>query len=294
MTSALAFAPPPTLGLLSSTAVATHLNRGIQAGDEAPPQAALRKTTVALPESARWRTEPLRELFDEAMRRFVNRRTAADGWLAPRLHATLRLSRAEAAQDELWNFIALLIAPDYVVWRHRGKKVAPASRFSGLHYTQAFARLWWAAELFRDGEDYRTVETACRVQEIFNSTMRLDVIDHRPTALTIVRIVQAMLDAKTPRPGDHVHALSSAINLAGSTLVFEALAPDPGPDPEGIEAWIAGAEIAPQVPWDRLPDGPDDGAVAESGIRTLLPLFEQLGKDANVRERKKPEDDESP
>ncbi|WP_284742858.1 DUF6339 family protein [Amycolatopsis sp. RTGN1] len=291
MTGPLTFEAPPALGLLSNSAVAAHLGRGVQAGDEVPPQIALSKAVTALPESARWRTEPLRELFDEAMQRFQHRKTAADGWLAPRLHATLRMSRSEAARGELWNFIALLVAPDYVVWRHRGTEIAPASRFSGLHYNQAFARLWWVAELFRNGEDYRPVETVCRVQEIFNSTMRLDVVDHRPTALTVVRILQNMVETGAPRPGDHLHALSSAINLAGSTLVFEALASDPGPDPEGIQAWIEGAASAAQVPLDRLPDGPDDGSVAESGIQALLPLFEQLRKDANVRIRTKHEEE---
>ncbi|SFQ16082.1 DUF6339 family protein [Amycolatopsis rubida] len=293
MTSTVIVEPPATLGLLSNAAVAAHLGRGIQSGDEVPPRAALQKTATALPVSARWQTEPFRELVDEAMRRFHDRRTAADAWLAPRLHATLRMSRSEAAQGELWNFIALLVAPDYVVWRHRGKSIAQASRFSGPHYTQAFARLWWAAELFRNGEDYRPAEAACQVQEIFNSTMRLDVIDHRPTAVAIVRLLERMRDEQTPRLGDHLHALSAAINIAGSTLVFEALAPDSGPDPEGTEAWISSAESAAQVPWDRLPDGPDDGYVAEASIQALLPLFQRLQKDANVRVRKKKEDDDA-
>lgn len=292
MTNDIGFALPSALGLLSNAAVSTHLGRGIQAGDEVPPQVALRRAASVLPESARWRTDVLRELFDEAMQRFHDRRTAADGWLAPRIHATLRMSRAEAARGELWNFIALLVAPDYVVWRHRGKEIAPASRFSGPHYTQTFSRLWWAAELFRNGSDYRTVETACRVQDILNTTMRLDVIDHRPTAIAVVRLTENLLAEGVPRPGDQVNALSSAINLAGSTLVFEALAPDPGPEPEGIAAWVADAETAPQVPWDRLPDGPDDGAVAESAVETLLPLFEQLRKEAHVRVRKKQKGEE--
>ncbi|MDI5979386.1 DUF6339 family protein [Amycolatopsis magusensis] len=226
------------------------------------------------------------------MRRFEAKRTAADGWLAPRLHATLRMSRAEAADARLWNFLALLVAPDYVIWRHRGKKLAQAARFSGAHHTQAFARLWWAAELFRDGEDYRPVETACRVQDVLNTTMRLDVVDHRPTALAIVRITHRLLEENVPRPGDQVNALSAAINSAGSTLVYEALAPDPGPDTDSVHEWIAGAESAPAVPLDRLPDGPADGAVADSAIRNLVPLFEQMLADAPKRSRR-PRGDEN-
>ncbi|MFI7675607.1 DUF6339 family protein [Actinophytocola sp. NPDC049390] len=248
---------------------------------------ALRKAATELPDQARWRTEPLRELLDEAIRRFDGRRTDADAWLAPRIHATLRVSRAEAADSSLWNFIALLVAPDYVVWRHRGKEIAPAARFSGQHHTQAFARLWWAAELFRNGEDYRPVHTACRVQDILNTTMRLDVVDHRPTAMAILRITDRLLEEQVARPGDKVNALSSAINSAGSTLVYEVLAPDPGPEPDALHDWIRAAEGAPAVPLDRLPDGPDDGAVAEPAVQSLLPLFERMLVDAPIRERKR-------
>ncbi|MFC7757539.1 DUF6339 family protein [Catellatospora bangladeshensis] len=190
---------PHVLGSLPGAAVTKHMSRGIQAGQERPPQVILRKASNPLPElEDRWRTEPVRELLDEAMRRFAGGRASADGWLAPRLHATLRMTRAEAADPGLWNFLAMIVAPDYVVWRHKGAEIAPAARFAGPHYKQAFARLWWAAELFRNGADYRPVELACRVQDVLNTTMRLDVIDHRPTALAIVGVLERLLADGSP------------------------------------------------------------------------------------------------
>lgn len=285
---------PAVLGLLPDTAVTKYLSRGMQAGQENPPQVALRRASTALDENAaRWRTGPVRELVDEAMRRFDGERTAADGWLAPRLHATLRMTRAEAADSRLWNFLAMIVAPDYVVWRHKGADTtdgpgtAATSRFSGPHYTQAFARLWWAAELFRDGSDYGPVETACRVQDVLNTTMRLDVVDHRPTAQAILRVLERLIDADTPRLGDHVNALSSAVNAAGSTLVYDVLAPDPGSDIDALQDWIADTEYSAPVPWERLPEGPDDGAVSQQAVNALLPLFEKLLAEAPIRKRKK-------
>lgn len=113
------------LGLLPSSSVTKHLGRGVQTGVERPPIATLTKSSTMKDESeSRWRTQPVRELLDEAMNRFEGKRAAADGWLAPRLHATLRMTRSEAANDELWNFLALVVAPDYVVWRHKGASVA--------------------------------------------------------------------------------------------------------------------------------------------------------------------------
>lgn len=41
---------------------------------------------------------------------FDEERTRADAWLAPRLHATLRLTRQEAADRRLWNHLALAVA----------------------------------------------------------------------------------------------------------------------------------------------------------------------------------------
>ncbi|APU40429.1 hypothetical protein BSL84_12310 [Streptomyces sp. TN58] len=282
---------PQALGLLTDSAVAEHIGRAVQTGQERPPQVALRKAAETLGAAQRWRTEPVRVLVDEAMRRFEDRRTAADGWFAPRLHATLRMTRAEAADGRLWNFIAMVVAPDYVVWRHRGSDTesgpgaATAARFCGPHYTQAFSRLWWAAELFRDGPDYRPTETACRVQDVLQTTMRLDVIDHRPTAQAILKVLERRLAAGVPRAGDQANALSAAVNAAGSTLVYDVLAPDRPADTDALQDWIDDAEDAAAAPWDRLPEGPQDGEVSRDSIEALIPIFEQLLAEAPIRDR---------
>ncbi|MFJ7259471.1 DUF6339 family protein [Streptomyces globosus] len=235
----------------------------------------------------------MRELVEKAMERFDTRRTDADPWLAPRLHATLRMTRGEAADSRLWNYLAMIVAPDYVIWRHRAADAddtrgsAQAARFRGAHYTQTFARLWWAAELFRDGPDYRPVETACTVQDVLQNTMRMDVIDHRPTAQAILQVVENRRREGTARIGDQVNALSAAVNAAGSTLMFDVLAPDPSPDGDALRDWIDDAEDAPPVPWDVLPEGPDDGRVRRSSIEALVPLFDELLRDASLRDRSK-------
>lgn len=281
---------PAVLGFLSDAAVTKYLSRGMQAGQETPPRAALRKAAVELPESeARWRIGPIRTLVDEAMYRFEDRREQADAWLAPRLHATLRMTRAEAADGRLWNYTAMLVAPDYVVWRHKGKAkgLATANRFSGFHFVQTFSRLWWAAELFRDGTDYRPVEIACAYQDVLNSVLRLDIIDHRPTAAAILRIVERLINEKAANVGDQVNALSKAVNTAGSTLIFDVLAPETPADDDALRDWIADSTHMPEVPWDRLPDGPDDGAIDRRSVDALLPLFDKLYSEAPVRVRAK-------
>ncbi|MET9230565.1 DUF6339 family protein [Lentzea sp. NPDC003310] len=281
---------PAVLGFLPDAAVTKHLSHSMQAGQEFP-SAGLRRSVVDLLENEpRWRAEPVRALVDEAMRRFEDQRSKADGWLAPRLHATLRMTRAEASNNRFWNYLAMLVAPDYVVWRHKSEKrgVAEAARFSGIHYVQTFARLWWAAELFRDGSDYRPVETSFAYQDVVNSVMRLDVIDHRPTAAAIIRIVQRIRDERMANPSDLINALSKAVNAAGSTLVFDVIAADALVSHDALVDWIAESAYAPEVPWDRLPDGPDDGAVDKAAVELLVPMFEKLLSEAprRVRARK--------
>ncbi|MFG3345588.1 DUF6339 family protein [Streptomyces sp. NPDC048018] len=285
---------PERMATLSSAAASTYLTSGVRAGQERLPLAAvLRASNPIEDRSARWHTAPVRELLDEAMHRFDGSRPAADAWLAPRLHATLRMTRAEAARPEPWNFLALAVAPDYVLWRHlptgksadgTAKKVSTA-RFCGPHYTQAFARLWWAAEMFRDGHDYRPVEIACGSQDMINTALRLDVIDHKPTALAMVRVLKGLVDSGVTRLGDRVNALSTAVNSAASTLMYDVIAPNERPDHHALAEWIEDADSAPAVSWDRLPDGPEDGTTKRSSLDRLATMFERFESEAPLRDR---------
>lgn len=277
---------PKMIGLLPSSAVTKYLSRGVLTGAEKPPIASLMKSASyrEVPE-ARWRVGPVRDLLAEAVELFNGKRATADAWLAPRLHATLRMSRNEASNEQIWNHLALVDASDYVVWRHKNVGTVQPSRFSGPHYTQAFSRLWWAAELFRNGDDYRPVEVACSVQDVLNTTMRLDVIDHRPTAQAILSILEHLISTNTPNLGDHVNALSAAVNAAGSTLVYDVLAPDSPIDGEAVARWIDEAESMAPVLWGILPDGPCDGRVDPTAVSSLVPLFEDLLESAPKRQR---------
>lgn len=112
---------PERLALLADLNAAQYLTEGLLSGKEDVPAITLNKTTEPLPHDGESRAElaPVRDLIDDAMYKFrEDRPTGADAWLAPRLHAALRLSRREAADRRIWNYLALGVAPDYVVWRH--------------------------------------------------------------------------------------------------------------------------------------------------------------------------------
>jgi hypothetical protein len=281
---------PERLGLLATSAVDPFLTEELLKGEQVHGGIDLAKVVEPLPEDdARWCVEPIRSLVEDAMFEFREDRTRADAWLAPRFHATLRLRRREAADKRLWNHLALAVAPDYVVWRHlleptanRPERRVAAERFRGPADRQCFSRLWWAAELFRNGSDYEPVEVACGNQDLIHTVLRSELIDHRPTAQALVRL----LKSGQVSGGREVNGLSVAINAAGATLIYDVLAPDQPRDPAQLRDWIAEAQSAPPVERYELPNGPDEDPVPEESVAALTSYFAELFETAPVRGRK--------
>ncbi|PJN26672.1 hypothetical protein CG717_28365 [Streptomyces sp. CB02613] len=282
---------PERLALLADLNAAQYLTEGLLSGKEDAPAIALNKTTEPLPHDGESRAElaPVRDLIDDAMYKFRDDRpTSADAWLAPRLHATLRLTRREAADRRIWNHLALGVAPDYVVWRHLVAKSegdppkVAAARFRGPAYTQVFSRLWWAAELYRDGPDYGPVVIACSNQEMLNTALRLDAIEHRPTAQAMVRLIKRGTVTNTRE----VNAMAAAINASAATLMYDVVAPDAERDGRPLREWIEAAESAPAVPRRELPVGPYEEKSPQRSVDVLVDHFAELFAGAPVRGRR--------
>tara|TARA_B100002019_G_scaffold268995_1_gene261418 strand:- start:318 stop:1394 length:1077 start_codon:yes stop_codon:yes gene_type:complete len=78
-------------------------------------------------------------------------------WIAPRLHNALRLTRHEASQADIWNYLALYFS-DYI--RHRWmnpEKDKHIAEYLFRYVTKdrhQLAKLWWMAELTRNGSTY--------------------------------------------------------------------------------------------------------------------------------------------
>lgn len=88
-----------------------------------------------------------------------------DADIAPEIHKALDLTRREASDPEIWNYISLVLHPDFV--RHRWSSCARKRFDATINLKrQAFSRLWWIAELTeRDGE-YELTEIAFSKQDI--------------------------------------------------------------------------------------------------------------------------------
>ncbi|MFF7183784.1 DUF6339 family protein [Streptomyces sp. NPDC008222] len=280
---------PEYLARLADEEAARFITDGLLSGKDNVPAIALNQATIPLPESARRRLTAIRDLIDDAMYTYRDGRpTQADAWLAPRLHAILRLTRAEAADSALWNYLALGVAPDFVVWRHFSdkKKVVNPLYFKGPYHKQAFARLWWSAELFRNGPDYEPVVIACGNQDMLNTVLRLEVIDHRPTAQALVRL----LKREVVRTGRDANALGKAVNSAAATLMYDVIAPDVERDAGAVQRWIDEAEEGLAVHHRPLPVGPADEPAREDSAERLTVHFAELFADAPVRGKSESEE----
>jgi hypothetical protein len=279
---------PARMGLLPDPPARRALTPAFLKGYEVLQHGLLEAGTVPSDECARHDVAELRRLVDDAVRLFEDRPTASDAWLAPRLHYVLRLTRVEATDTALWNFLALRVAPDYVR-RRWGRpatdgrsEVRQSARFSGRWDVQCFSRLWWAAELFRDGGDYEPVSVACGNQDVLNTCLRLDLVRHRPVAQALVELLRR----EVVRTGRDVNGLARAASTAGSTLVYEVLAPDEPRDVGALQEWTAAADEDVPYKESALPEGPDDGCTLPKSVRLLTARFEELFATAPVRGRR--------
>lgn len=236
----------------------------------------------------------IRRLLDAVMTRYQQEASAAsDSWLGPRLHAALRLSRREAGNRDLWRFLGLWAA-DYVRWRFGPpagetdpEKAAPTERFVGPEYKHALARLWWMAELFRDGKDYSPAALALTNQDIINSLLKYDVAHHRPTALATLAVLRRP-DGEGLIGGREANALAKAVNLAASTLLLDALAVDDSLDAAARRQWESVRDDHDAREWfTELPEGPEDPPVPPASVKKMEVLLTELFAEATVRGKPK-------
>lgn len=240
------------------------------------------------------RLEPVRVFLDEAMRRYSPANAASsDSWLGPRLHAALRLSRREAGNRDVWRFLGVWAA-DFVRWRFGPAadeedvdRAAKTERFLGPTSKHALARLWWMAEVFRDGNNYSTAALALTNQDIVNNLFRMSISNHRPTALAALAVLPASEDGMSLPDGRRANALAKATNAAASTLLLDLIGPDAELDVSSRRQWEnVRADFDPRIYFDDLPEGPDDGETPPESIDQMKILLTQLLNEAPIRGRK--------
>jgi len=214
--------------------------------------------------------EPLRRIVAAARELYDDDPAGSDAWLAPRVHATLRLTRREASDSKVWNFLTVVGMPDYVRWRWVGDK-GRLSRFVGPEYKQALSRLWWGAELTRNGADYSQTNTLFANQDFQNSWARLNLFHHRVASVAAATLLSTFNNGQMAT-SDQIRQLVKGLNMILTTTMLDAVAPSPAPDVDAIEDWIN--DVPDETAYlAELPVGPAESSVPPASIDAVVQLL---------------------
>lgn len=215
---------------------------------------------------------PLLDLMREFDSRFPRigtdqrSRPGTDRWLAPRLHWALRLTRREASDKGIWAFLTNYHFPDYVAWRWGKGDPADvnAARWCGPNHKQALARLWWSAELFRDGPDYGPVERVLVNQDFPNSYVHRVFTRSRPMALGLLTAVGEAVADKDPT-SDQINDVARRVNLTLGATSIESATGFHRDDRDAYRRWLEEGPNGTED-WSSLPVGPPDGGVGQESL----------------------------
>jgi hypothetical protein len=221
------------------------------------------------------------------MKKFEHEPQKSDHWLGPRVHATVRLTRREAADKRIWEYLTVVEFPHYVRWRWTNldnpDKVVPQDRFLGEDSKNALARLWWATELTRNGSDYKRSETALSISRFSVSWLHLILAHHRAAALAVVDFLHTYQGKGATDAQGQV--MAKATNVALRTLCIDALVASSPTDAEAVREWIA-EEIDDSTMIDELPQGPDEAPVPDADIATVRKFLDDLAERIKLAEVK--------
>ena len=148
----------------------------------------------------------------------------------------------------------LSVQQPYVAWRCAGADGVAGDRWWGPIHKQPFARLWWGAELFRDGADYSPVERAFRRQDLINSYLHRPLVRCRSFALGILEVLSD--EHGEALPARTVNDLARVLNLCTVGAPPELHVGFQSDDLDALATWAVGDAPVP-ADWNDLPLGPE-------------------------------------
>lgn len=160
------------------------------------------------------------KVVDQAITKFAAQDTAMDAAVAPELHQSLPLTRREASDPGVWRYLTVVRRPDFV--RHRWAFATHATtlprywQLGTRPNSNAFARLWWIAELTVDDEDgsYRRTKIALSRQPLATAIFVRSFSHYKPA-------VNACLDVLRDAPAELIAATLRRVTTVLTTTVVE-------------------------------------------------------------------------
>lgn len=162
--------------------------------------------------------DPIREKIQEDVYDNYNKgNSEIDGEVAETIRKSLDLTRREASVDGIWHYLTVLVFPDFVRYRWEGDDLRGKFLDGGEDiYSNALHRLWWIAEITRDGEDFTRTNEIFEMQELANDIADRWYARYKP-------ITWACVDELKPSVVNQYEPQSSKIVSKATTRLNEKL-----------------------------------------------------------------------
>ncbi len=136
--------------------------------------------------------EPLDEAVEEVLEDTEIETAKIDQKLAPTVHETLDLTRREAAIEGIWHYLTVVEYPELVRcrWGHVSNVREKFLKGGEDIYSNAIHRLWWIAEITRNGDDYSRTEEIFEMQELANDVADRWFARHQPITYACVDMLK--------------------------------------------------------------------------------------------------------
>lgn len=209
-------------------------------------------------------------LLEECMSKPWKEPAKSDEWLSPRLYIALRLTPREASIPALWEYLSVLRFNKYVRWRWQNDYgIVAAKRYVGPKNQQAFARLWWAAEMLRNGNDYSACRAGFVSQDIPNTLLSLRLWNSKAVAIASVEYL-----LEKSATSDNVNDFSTALRAAAVTCSIDRIAPaeDVG-EYSVLHRWISEPVFIEDILSDTLTHAPEDAHIPRPQIDLMRELI---------------------
>jgi hypothetical protein len=232
--------------------------------------------------------ELLEGLVREVLRLDFSDDSEMDSWLAPRLHYALRIPRRLAADPRFWTWLGVTVFRPYIQkrWMDEKKRMVNLPRYvdnNKMNLTQAVSRLWWGAEMCRNGRDYSPVIQVFSKVRTAQFALELAYSAYKPAAIAFARVC---VESKPELSDKEKNRLSTMIRAYLSTTSLEMLG---GPsNAQGIvvdAAWPQHRPTLEKVLGELASlEGPNDAHVSAESIDAVARWMSELITD--IRQRK--------